>query len=177
MHTCRCPLLFHVLNLVGLPLTHKCLLVMHTLSHVVLTHTIKLLLLAMHIHTQSFALSMYSYHQNFGSNVIAHQNAGSIWILYASTLHTASDELPNHAIRYMYIFDTHHDILFIVDTAPRSILPADTFQDQATNNVSTCSLFASDGHSLAVFGTVTLTLNFEQLFGKHIDHTFIIADV
>ena len=56
IHTCRRPLLLHTLNLLGLPLTHKCLLVIHTLSHVVLTHAINLLLLALYIHNLLFLL-------------------------------------------------------------------------------------------------------------------------
>ena len=103
---------------------------------------------------------------------------GSPAVMKATTEHTISDVSPNHASPYIYIFDTHHGISFIVDTAsPRSIVPADIFRDQANDDVSTRSLFASDGYSLAVFRTVTLTLNFEQLSGPHIDHTFIVADV
>ena len=93
-------------------------------------------------------------------------------------MHTISNASLNLGSPYIYIFDTHHDISFIIDTAsPRRIVPADTFQDEATDYAFTCSLFASDGHSLAAFDTVTLTLNFEQLSGQQINHIFTVTDV
>ena len=74
-------------------------------------------------------------------------------------------------------FNSQNNIFFSVNTAsPKSILAAGIYRDQAVIQSGTCSLFASDGHSLNVVDTVSINLKFNQI-SDCIQHTFIVTDV
>ena len=69
-----------------------------------------------------------------------------------------------------------NEINFIVDTAsPKSLLPAHLYGDQAEPSNS-YNLSGPDGHSLQIFGTITLLVSFADMPGS-IQHEFIVVNV
>jgi len=78
---------------------------------------------------------------------------------------------------YLYLFDLHNEINFIIDTAsPTSLLPARLYQDHADPHDAACNLFGPDGRPLHTFGSLELILSFADL-PNQIKHKFFVVNV
>ena len=87
-----------------------------------------------------------------------------------------SNALPESADKYIYLTDTHNNIVFIIDTAsPKSLIPSNKYTCVA--NPDPCRLFAADGHSIQQLGVIELTLHFQEYPNKQFTHSFIVANI
>ena len=96
-------------------------------------------------------------------------------------IHTITSSSSISPESYIYAFDTHNNMSFIVDTAsPLSILPTrlqfilfPTFQ----TDTPFCDLYAANGQPLNQSGVLTLSLQFDMSPNQYFVHKFILAEV
>ena len=88
-----------------------------------------------------------------------------------------ADASPEDNSPFIWLHDTHNNIMFIVDTAsPRSLVPLSKFLSFA-GSPAQCSLFTADGKPLYQAGVIDLTLQFNKFPNTYFSHHFILADV